>query len=99
MSNLQINLPDSVRERVEHFAREDGVSVSEFLSTVISQRIAVAEADSYIRRRGARGNAERMLETLRRAPDVEPEPWDRLPTTGEQVADDQLPARAEPEAE
>ena len=86
MSTLQINLPNSVLERVEQFAREEGVSVDDYLATVISQRIAVAEADSYIRRRGAKGSAKRMLETLRRAPDIEPEPWDRTPVEGEQAA-------------
>lgn len=87
MGNLQINLPNSVRERVEQLAQEDGLSVDEYLATVISQRIAVAEADSYIRRRGSRGSAKRMLQTLRRAPDIEPESWDRIPTEGEQAVD------------
>ncbi len=83
MSTLQINLPDSVRERVEHFAREDGVSVDDFLTIVIAQRVAVAEADSYIKRRGARGSSERMLELLKRAPDIEPDSYDRIPKKGE----------------
>jgi hypothetical protein len=79
MSTLQINLPDSVRKRVEYFASEEGVSTDDFLATIITQRVAVAEADSYIRRRGSRGSAERMLEMLKRVPDVEPESYDRIP--------------------
>ena len=78
MSSLSISLPDSVRERVESLAREDGVSIDAFVVSVLSQRVAVAEVDSYVRRRAARGSAEQMLEILRQAPKIEPEPHDRL---------------------
>lgn len=88
MSILEVKLPDSIRQRVEHFANEEGVSVDDYLAAVITQRVAVAEADSYVRRRGARGSARRMLETLRSAPDVDPEPYDRIPKDGEEEAGD-----------
>jgi len=78
MSTLSISLPDSIRHRVEDLAREDGVNVDDFIATVLSQRIAVADADSYVRRRASRGNAQTMLEILAEAPDVEPEANDRL---------------------
>jgi hypothetical protein len=87
MSTIQVTVANSVRERIEHFAQEEGISVDEYLAAVISQRIAVAEADSYIRRRGARGSANRMLNTLRRVSDIEPEPWDRIPTDEDRAID------------
>lgn len=82
MSSLSISLPDSIWERVKTFAREDGVSVDDFVATVLSQCVAVAEADSYIRRRASRGSTQQMLEILSQAPRVEPESFDRFdPTT------------------
>jgi hypothetical protein len=78
MSTLSIQLPDSIRQRVEVLAREDGVGVDAFVATVLSQRIAVAEADSYIRRRAAQGSARQMLDILEMAPKVEPEAHDRI---------------------
>lgn len=80
MSTLNISIPDSIRQRLETLAREDGVEVDSFVATVLSQRVAVADADSYIRRRASRGSAEQMREILAQAPKVEPEPNDRLPT-------------------
>ena len=65
-----MSLPDSIRERVEYFASQEGLSTNDFLTTVITQRVAVAEVDSYIRRRGSKGSAERMLEKLKRVPDI-----------------------------
>lgn len=81
MSTLTISIPDSVRRRVESLAQEDGVPVDAFVSTVLSQRVAVAEADSYVRNRALRGSAAQMLEILRSAPPVEPDENDRLPST------------------
>ncbi len=73
MSTLNIQLPDSIRQRVEVLAREDA-----FVATVLSQRIAVAEADSYVRRRAAQGSTRQMLDILEMAPKVEPEERDRI---------------------
>jgi predicted transcriptional regulator len=78
MSSMSISIPDSLRERVESLAREDGVSPEAFVATVLSQRVAVADADSYIRHRAARGGAHQMLDILSQAPKVEPESFDRL---------------------
>ena len=78
MSTLSISIPDSIRRRVESLAGEDGVSVDSYVASVLSQRVALADADTYVRRRAARGSAEQMLELLAQAPRVEPEEHDRL---------------------
>ena len=78
MSTLSVSIPDSVRSRIEFFAGEDGVSVEHFVSTILSQRVAVADADSYIRKRAMRGNPDRLIELLATAPDVPPEPQDQI---------------------
>jgi hypothetical protein len=84
VSTLKIKIPDSIRSRVEHFARKDGVSVDDYVASVLSQRVAVADADSYVQNRAARGSSDKLLELLGKAPDVEPEPHDRITANGEQ---------------
>ena len=78
MSTLSVSIPDSVRSRIEFFAGEDGVSVEHFVSAILSQRVAVADADSYIRKRAMRGSPDRLIELLATAPDVPPEPQDQI---------------------
>ena len=78
MSTLSISLPESIRQRVEGMARADGVSIDSFIAAILAQRVAVADADSYVRRRGNRGSAQQLLEILSHAPGIEPEPHDRL---------------------
>jgi hypothetical protein len=77
MSTLNITIPDSVRSRLERCARE-GVSMDDFVASVLSQRVAVADADSYVRGRASRGSAESLIQLLDKAPDNEPEPGDRI---------------------
>jgi len=54
------------------------VSVDSLILTILSQRIAVADAESYVKMRGRRGSAESLKQILETAPDVEPSPEDRL---------------------
>jgi len=78
MSTLSIDIPNSVRTRVELLAEADGVSVDVFVSSILSQRIAVADVDSYMQRRAQRGSVNQMLEILSKAPESEPESSDKL---------------------
>lgn len=78
MSIITISLPDSLRQRAESIAREDGMPLESFVAAILSQRVAVAEADSYIRHRAKKGSAGKMLEILAQAPRVEPEEQDRI---------------------
>ena len=78
MSTLNIKIPESIKSRVEHFAREDGVSVDDYVAAVLSQRIAVADADSYVQNRAARGSTDQLIHLLDKAPAVKPSPCDRI---------------------
>ena len=78
MSTLSISIPDSVRRRVESLAQEDGVPVDAFVTAVLTQRVAVADADSYVRSRAMKGSAETMLEILRSAPKAAPDENDQI---------------------
>jgi hypothetical protein len=88
MSKISISIPLSFKERVEHFGQEDGVPLDAFIASVLSERMAVAEADSYIGKRASRGSAAKMRELLDRAPDVEPAEGDRITSTASQWPDD-----------
>ena len=78
MSQLSISIPDSIHRRIEHLAKVEGVSLDAYVAAVLSQRAAVADADTYIRERAKRGSAEQMLGILLAAPKVEPESSDRM---------------------
>lgn len=78
MSTLSITIPESIRQRVESMAQADGVSMDALIATILSQRVAVADAESYVRRRASQGSAQQLLDVLALAPQVEPDSNDKL---------------------
>lgn len=78
MSTLQVNLPESLRRRAQSLAQDDGIPLDQFIATALAEKVAVLDADSYIRARAARGSREKFDRVLSKVPDVEPEESDRL---------------------
>lgn len=79
MSAVQVTLPESFPRRAAALAADDGVSLDQFIATALAEKVAVLDADTYIRERAARGSRERFDRVLAKVPDVEPEEFDRLP--------------------
>ena len=79
MSTLNVTIPESLRRRAQTLAQNDGVSIDQFIATALAEKVAVLDAESYIRQRAARGSREKFERVLAKVPDVEPEPHDRLP--------------------
>ena len=78
MSTLSVNLPESLHRRAQSLAQADGVPLDQFIATALAEKVAVLDADSYIRERAARGSREKFDRVLAKVPDVEPEEHDRL---------------------
>ncbi len=78
MSTLNVNIPESLRRRAQSLAQDDGVPLDQFIATALAEKVAVLDADSYIRERAVRGSREKFDRVLAKVPDVEPEEHDRL---------------------
>jgi metal-responsive CopG/Arc/MetJ family transcriptional regulator len=78
MSDVNVHLPNSLRNQIEKVADEEGVSLSEFIAIAAAEKIAAMDAKAYLEERAKRGSREKLLQVLNKAPDVEPEDFDRL---------------------
>ena len=78
MSTLNVNIPESLRRRAQSLAQDDGVPLDQFIATALAEKVAVLDADSYIRERATRGSREKFDRVLSKVPDIEPEEHDRL---------------------
>ncbi len=78
MSKISVEVPRSLRRQIEETAREEGVSVSQFVAVTLAEKIAARDAKRYLEERAARGSREKLLCVLAKAPDVGPEERDRL---------------------
>lgn len=74
-----LKLPASIKRAAERLAREDGVSLNQWIASAVAQKVGVAEtAEAFFKKRAEGGAAESLLEILAKVPDVEPEERDRL---------------------
>ena len=78
MSTLNLSIPRSLHEQVETLAAREGVSVGEFVALALSEKVATLATADYLAERAKRGSREKLLAVLAKAPDVEPEEYDRL---------------------
>ena len=73
-ARVSLHLPASLKAAAEDFARRDGVSLNQFISTAVAQKMGAVEAADFFRKRGADGDRQRAVGFLRDAPDVSPVP-------------------------
>jgi predicted transcriptional regulator len=78
MSALTIQLPDSLQKRIEALAAKEGYTVSQFLASAASEKLAVLLTMDYLRREAAAGRRADFEKYLAAVPDVAPSDSDRI---------------------
>jgi hypothetical protein len=79
-ASYPVELPPSLGNAAEKMAAEDGVSLSQWVSIAVAQKISSVESVEYFFQRRAEGSSQiDFLEILRSAPDRAPDPGDELP--------------------
>ncbi len=81
MSNIRLRLPDSLHEAVRQIAEEDGVSINQFITTAVAEKVAVLKAEQLFQARAAQGSRARYEAALAAVPDVPPDEHDRRTST------------------
>ena len=75
-----LKLPASLKETAARLAKDDGVSLNQWIAVAVAQKIgAVETAAEFFERRGARSTPGDLRRHLEGAPDVPPQPGDELP--------------------
>jgi len=78
MNVLSLRLPKSLYNQMRELAEAEGISMNQFATLAIAEKIATLMTVDYLEARAERGNREKLLAVLAKAPDVEPEEDDRL---------------------
>lgn len=79
MSALTIRLPNSVHESIKRLARQDGVSVNQFIASAAAEKLAAFQTVDYLRREAALGKREDFEKFLALVPKVPPQAGDEWP--------------------
>lgn len=63
---------------LREISQAEGVSMNQFVTLAVAEKIATLETLDYLEERAKRGSREKLLAVLEKAPDIEPEDEDRL---------------------
>jgi len=78
MNVLSLRLPKTMYTQLLAAAKAEGISMNQFIMLAVAEKIATLSTMNYLEERAKRGSREKFLAVLEKAPDIEPEEYDRL---------------------
>lgn len=78
MSTLSVRLPESLHKKIKKLAKEEKVSINQFISSAAAEKISVIMTVDYLKKEAKLEKIKDFEAILKKVPDVGPEPYDRL---------------------
>lgn len=78
MSTLSLRLPDSLHKEIKSLARKEGISINQFISSAVAEKMSALLTEKYLIQRSKHGKEEAFLDAMAKVPDTEPEEDDKL---------------------
>jgi predicted DNA-binding protein len=76
MSTLSVRFPESLHKRLKEMAKKEGVSMNQFITLAVSEKVSTLLTVDYLKERSQRGDRKAFEKLLEKVPDTEPEEFD-----------------------
>lgn len=76
MTNLNLTLPTSIQRHLQEMADMDGVPVSQFIMSAVTEKISALTTEAYLRARSERADPAAFRKILDKVPNRAPLPGD-----------------------
>ena len=78
LSTYPLRLPRSIRTGVERFSKQDGISINQFVSIAVAEKLAMMQANDYFSERRARADMNAFDQLMQRTGGEPPRAGDVL---------------------
>ncbi len=78
MSNLNVQISDSLYKQIEALAAKENVSLEQLVAIALSAQVSAWMTKEYIEEKAKRGSWDKFQQVLDKVPDVDPEDYDKL---------------------
>ena len=78
LSTYPLRLPRSIRAGVTQMAKEDGISINQFVSIAVAEKLAMIQAETFFANRRARADLNAFDQLMQRSGGEAPRPGDEL---------------------
>ena len=80
MSTLSLRIPDSLHRTLKSAAEQDGVSINQFVSLAVAEKLAALQTYNLIAERAAKGSREDFLKAMGKVPAGVVKEGDEIPS-------------------
>jgi uncharacterized protein (DUF1778 family) len=78
MSSLSLRLPNSIHRHIKEIASHEGISINQFISSAVSEKISAIMTEDYLNQRASRADRIEFKNILDTVPNRPPLPGDEL---------------------
>ena len=78
-TNFPLRVPASIMEEAKKAAAQDGVSLNQFISTALAEKVSALRAEAVLQERARRANRRKFDDVMSRAGGTPPREGDELP--------------------
>jgi uncharacterized protein (DUF1778 family) len=78
MSTLSLRLPNSLHEQIRQLAKQEGISINQFLASAAAEKMAALLMEEYIESRAKKASLKKFRNVLKKVSNSEPEEYDRI---------------------
>ena len=72
MSTLSLRLPESLHKYLKTLAKQEGISINQFITTAVAEKMSAITTQEYLSQRAAQGNKKDFEVILAKVPDTLP---------------------------
>ncbi len=78
MSTISLRLPQSLHKRVRDLAKQEEISINQFIATALAEKMSALMTSDYLEERSKRGNRQKFMRAMSKVRSVDPEKKDAL---------------------
>ena len=78
MSTISLRLPDSLHKSVRDLAKEDNISINQFVATALAEKMSALITEKYLSERAEKGSKKKFKTALSKVKGIEPDTSDKL---------------------
>ncbi|HVU14859.1 MAG TPA: toxin-antitoxin system HicB family antitoxin [Phototrophicaceae bacterium] len=78
MVSIRLRLPKSLHDAIRELAKEDNVSIHQFITLALAEKVSALKTEEYRIERGSHGSRAKFEAALAKVASVQPDESDRL---------------------
>ena len=66
MNTLSLRLPDSLHKNIKKLSEKEQISINQFITNAVTEKMTALETESYLIERAKKGNVNKYLDVLKK---------------------------------